>query len=64
MFALETLQQYALVSYRERQVDVWTQQASGAWTVETRRDGDVSLASTGAKLGVRDLDDAVGEAST
>jgi Uma2 family endonuclease len=59
---LASLRQYVLVSYRERAVEVFTRDASGAWTSIVARDGDTAdLASISARLDVRELYEAAAE---
>ena len=56
---IDALRQYVLVSHHERSVEVWTRGARDEWVCETSRAGDVAdLSSVGARLDVRELDDA------
>lgn len=61
---IPTLQQYVLVSHREREIEVWTRDAAAGWTRSVvRDDGRATLSSIGAELGVRELYDAASEPS-
>ena len=56
-----SLEQYVIVSQRERSVEVWTRDGE-QWTQRTCCDGDVAqLASIGASLDVREIYDAAAE---
>lgn len=53
---LVSLREYVLVSYREREIQVWSRGAEGTWTSAVSHDGDVaSLSSVGARLDVTEL---------
>ena len=61
---LPSLQQYVLVSHRERCVEVWTRGAGDTWACQVAREGDVAeLASVAARIDVRELYDAAAEPS-
>lgn len=56
------LQQYVIVSHRERLVSVWSRTDGDAWTETQAVDGDlVELSSIAARLDVRALYDAIVE---
>jgi len=58
---LPSLQQYVLVSHRDRRIEVWTR-AGDAWTSAIARDGDLAaLNCIGATIDVRELYDASAE---
>lgn len=58
--SIRALQQYVLVSHRERAIQVWTRSGEG-WTSIISRDGDAAdLASIGAKLDVSEVYTAAG----
>lgn len=59
---IPALQQYVIVSHRERLVSVWSRTEGDAWTETQAVNGDVvELSSIGARLDVRALYDAVVE---
>jgi Uma2 family endonuclease len=59
---IPTLQQYVLISHREREVEVWSRTPENDWTrVVAQAHGHVALASIGAELGIDDLYDAAAE---
>jgi Uma2 family endonuclease len=54
-----SLRQYALVSHRERRVEVWTRSDDDQWGARAFAEDDVAeLASIGARIPVRELYDA------
>lgn len=58
---IPSLQQYVLVSSRDRRVEVWTRDDDGAWSSVVSTEGDVAaLSSIGARLDVRELYEAAG----
>lgn len=59
---IPALQQYVIVSHRERLVSVWSRTEGDAWTETQAGNGDVvELSPIGARLDVRALYDAVVE---
>jgi Uma2 family endonuclease len=57
-----SLQEYVIVSHRERLIEVWTRGEGDSWTRRAAHDGEVAeLESIGAKLDVRELYDAAAE---
>jgi Uma2 family endonuclease len=59
---IPAVQQYVIVSHRERRVTVWSRTDGDTWTEVQAGDGDiVDLSSIGARLDVRALYDAVVE---
>jgi Uma2 family endonuclease len=55
---IASLQQYVLVAFREREIEVWSRDASG-WEKTVARAGEVAaLASIGAELNVTEVYDA------
>jgi Uma2 family endonuclease len=59
---IPSLRQYVLVSYREREVEVWTRDDAGGWSRAIARDGESArLDVVGAALDVRELYDAAAE---
>lgn len=56
---LGSLQQYVLVSYRERSVDVWTRGEDAAWHKSVVREGETAHLAIDARLDVRELYEAV-----
>ena len=59
---IASLQQYVLISHREREVEVWSRTPSNDWTrVVAQATGRVALDSIGAVLVVDDLYDAAAE---
>lgn len=57
---IPALQQYVIVSHRERRLAVWSRCDDGTWTEEQVEDGEqAELSSIGARLDVRALYDAV-----
>lgn len=60
---IPALQQYVIVSHRERLVSVWSRTGDGdVWTETQAMDGDVAeLSSIAARLDVRALYDAIAE---
>ena len=62
--SLPSLREYALVSHRERRIEVWSQTTPGGWASAMSHDGDVArFSSIGATLDVRDLYDSAAEPS-
>jgi Uma2 family endonuclease len=62
--SMPTLEQYVLVSHRERRLEIWTRTADG-WTSASAGEGEiVPLASIGASLAVHDIYDAAAEPRT
>ena len=57
---LPSLQQYVLVSHRERSLEVWTLGADG-WRQRIVREGEAAELSIGARLDVRELYESAGE---
>ncbi|HUP60346.1 MAG TPA: Uma2 family endonuclease [Thermoanaerobaculia bacterium] len=55
---LPSLQQYVLVSHRERAIEVWTGERSGTWQKTTVREGEIADLVLGLRLDVRELYDA------
>ncbi len=56
------LQQYVILSHRERRITVWSRTSGDAWVEAHFIEGDVvDLASIGARLDVRTLYDAIVE---
>jgi Uma2 family endonuclease len=59
---LPALQQYMIISHRERRVTVWSRSDADTWTETQAVDGDVAeLPSIGARLSVKALYDAIVE---
>jgi Uma2 family endonuclease len=59
---IPSLEQYVIVSHREREVEVWTRGGDGEWTKAVARSGQkAALASIGAEIDVRELYDAAEE---
>jgi Uma2 family endonuclease len=59
--SMPSLEQYVLVSHRERRLEIWTRTADG-WTSASAGEGDVApLASIGTSLAVHDIYDAAAE---
>src|SRR5207248_6960775 len=58
---LQSLQQYVLVSHRERSLEIWTRGEDGAWRRAVLREGEIAHLSTGARLDVHELYEAAGE---
>lgn len=59
---IASLQQYVLISHREREIEVWSRTPSNDWTrVVAQATGRVALDSIGAVLVVDDLYDAAAE---
>ncbi|GAC1394808.1 MAG: hypothetical protein NVSMB47_04570 [Polyangiales bacterium] len=57
-----TLQQYVVVSHRERALEVWTRGEAGAWSSRVAGGGEVAeLASIGARLEVQAVYDAAAD---
>jgi Uma2 family endonuclease len=60
--SLRSLEQYVLVSHRERRVEVWTRTPEIGWTVAVAGEGDIAtLASIHARIDVRELYAAAAE---
>jgi Uma2 family endonuclease len=59
---IPTLQQYMLISHREREVEVWSRTRHNDWTrVVAQAGGRVALESIAAEFAVDDLYDAAAE---
>lgn len=59
---LPSLRQYVLVSHREHTIEVWTRNASDAWTSCLAQEGEVArMAAIDAQLDVRELFAAAAE---
>jgi len=59
---ISSLRQYVLVSHREREIEVWTQNESCEWDSVTAREGEqVMLTSIDARIDVRELYEAASE---
>jgi Uma2 family endonuclease len=59
--SVRSLEQYVLVSHRDRLVEVWTRERGG-WTAAIAREGDIApLGSIQAQLDVRELYEAAAE---
>jgi Uma2 family endonuclease len=57
--SLPSLQQYVLVSHRERSIEVWTREHDSDWVSTITREGGIALiASIDARLDVRDVYEA------
>ena len=60
--SLPSLQQYVLVSHRDRSIEVWTREHGGSWMSTIAREGGVALlAAIDARLDVRDLYEAAAD---
>lgn len=56
---IPSLREYVLVSYRTREVEVWTRTDADTWSQRVYRDGECApLASIDASLDVRELYEA------
>jgi Uma2 family endonuclease len=55
---IASLQEYVLVSHRERSIEVWTRGEDGSWTSEVAREARAVLTSIGATIDVNELYDA------
>jgi Uma2 family endonuclease len=54
--SISALQQYVLVSQKERVVEVWTREEGNLWTSAAYREGEIAtLSSINAQLDVREL---------
>jgi Uma2 family endonuclease len=60
---LASLQQYVLVSHRERAVEIRTRGEAGEWRAAIVRDGEIAALCVGAHLDVRELYAAAAEPS-
>jgi Uma2 family endonuclease len=60
--SVRSLQQYVLVSHRERSIEVWTREHDGSWGSIITREGSIALlASIDARLDVRDVYEAAAD---
>lgn len=61
---IPSLQQYVLISHRERAVEVWTREAGSSWRSVLVREGGVADLMIGARVEVRELYEAAAEPSS